>query len=90
MKKFKEILTEEKEIPETVVNAWKDVIDYDAKMKQKFSYFDVMFKSKSFTSGYKGHMTKAHKKFENAVKEHNLDMNTAIKKLYNLYPPKYI
>ena len=91
MKTFKEILTEEdKPIPETIVNAWKEVIGYDAKMKQKFSYFDVTFKSKGFTPGHKGQMTKVHKKFENAVKEHNLDMNLTIRKLYNLYPPTYI
>ena len=93
MKKFNEILREEttsQDIPETVVNAWKKMIDYDMKMKQKFSYFDVTFKSKNLTTGHKGHMTKTNNEFEKLMKDFDLDPNQTVKRLMNLYPPKYI
>lgn len=93
MKDFKDFLNESEDkdmIPEPVIDAWKKMIDYDFKMKQKFSYFDVAFKSKGFTPGHKGHMTKSRTNFENKVKENSLDPNLTIKKLMNIYPPKYI
>ena len=93
MKSFIEFLNEETttmDRPEEVVDAWKNVVEYDAKMKQKFSYFDVAYKSKAFTTGHKGQLTKVHKKFENSMSDNKLDPNITIKKLMHLYPPKYI
>ena len=76
-------------IPDCVVRAWKASLDYDRKMKRKFSYFDVAFKSKTMTPGHKGHMTRAQNKLVTTIKANNMDVNATIKQLYKLHPPKH-
>jgi len=76
-------------LPQDVVSSWKKSIDYDFAMKRKFSYYDILFKTKNVGRGHKGHMTKTQNGLEKAMTFHKLDPQKTIKQLYDLYPPKY-
>jgi len=77
------------QLPKDVIDAWNDSLDYDFKMRRKFSYYDVVFKSKSVGRGYKGHMTKQQNRLKRKIEFHKLDQNKTVKELFKLYPPKY-
>jgi len=76
-------------LPDDVVDAWKKTLDYDLKMKNKFSYPDVNMKTKYFSRGFKGHLTRAQNNLQKTIQFHKLDPNKTIKQLYSIYPPKY-
>jgi hypothetical protein len=77
------------QLPQPIITAWNRTLDYDRKMKRKFSYFEVAYKKGSMTSGFKGHMTRAQNGLIKAIEDHDMDVNSTIKKLYQLYPPKH-
>lgn len=91
--KFLEITTS-MDIPETplpldVIDKWNKTLDYDFSMKRKFSYFDIVLKTKNVGRGFKGHLTKTQNGLNKAIEFHKLDPKATMKQLYHLYPPKY-
>lgn len=76
-------------IPMDIVDAWKKTIDYDFRLKRKYSYYDVVFKTKNITSGFKGHVTRSQNKLKQVIDDNKLDHNETVKRLYRLHPPKH-
>lgn len=100
MKNFKDIILSElttssavpnipAALPDGVIKAWKRTLDYDKTMKRKFSYYDVLFKTKNVTAGHKGHVTRAHNKLKSEIENNGLDVNETVKRLYKLHPPTH-
>lgn len=76
-------------LPGDVVDAWKASLDYDKRMKRKFSYFDIAFKTDRVTRGHKGHITKTQNTLVRAIEAHGLDVNETVKRLYQFHPPRH-
>ena len=93
MKPFEEILQEitttaNLPIPDSVLNLWKNKVDYDYSMKQKFCLHDY---SQKVTKGHKGQLTKHDKAFMKSLEDNKMKYNEAmIIKLMRIYPPRYI
>lgn len=78
------------DIPLGVVSSWKKMVDYTNMMNKKFTFHSVAYKTSDVSRGHKGHLTKFEKKFTKIVDDSKLDMNETVKRLMNIYPPKYI
>lgn len=76
-------------IPDDVIKKWNKTLDYGFKMRRKFTYYDVVFKTKRLNRGYKGHLTRTDNDLRKAIEFHKLDPHKTVKQLYHLYPPKY-
>jgi hypothetical protein len=76
-------------LPSCVIKAWNDMLDYDKRMKRKFSYFDVTAKTCTFTKGHKGHATRKQTVLIGRIKENGLDVDKTIGTLFKVYPPKH-
>lgn len=92
MKNFKEFIKEENDqdsLPQEIVDKWEKLLKYDFKLKKKFNYFDVTFRSENLTKGYKSHVTRYVNKLTSLIKQYNLDTEETLKKLQSSFPSKH-